>query len=112
MQGDINYDPGADWVGDAKGKKNMEFPDFFDAVFELADVWCGRMEVQGQADPQACCCSACAFLALPTCPPVPPLPTVPIPRCPKVCAPEYAKLLTDLLVDAMAQEAQIGLFSK
>jgi len=39
MEGDIDYDPEEDWLDDNKGKEQMEYPDFFDAMFELADMW-------------------------------------------------------------------------
>ena len=39
MKGDIDYDPEEDWLDDNKGKAQMEYPDFFDAMFELADMW-------------------------------------------------------------------------
>ena len=39
MKGDIMYDPEEDWLDDNKGKPQMDFPDFFDAMFELADTW-------------------------------------------------------------------------
>lgn len=28
-----------DWAKDARGKKRMEFSDFFAALFEIVDVW-------------------------------------------------------------------------
>ena len=34
-----SYDPEEDWLDDNKGKPQMDFPDFFDAMFELADMW-------------------------------------------------------------------------
>ena len=40
MKGDITYDPEEDWLDDNKGKPQMDYPDFFDAMFELADMWC------------------------------------------------------------------------
>ncbi|GAX74740.1 hypothetical protein CEUSTIGMA_g2187.t1 [Chlamydomonas eustigma] len=40
MQGDIEYDPEEDWLDDNKGQDVMGYPDFFDALFELADMWC------------------------------------------------------------------------
>ncbi|GAX74551.1 hypothetical protein CEUSTIGMA_g2001.t1 [Chlamydomonas eustigma] len=43
MKGDINYDPEEDWLDDNKGQDSMGFPDFFDAMFELADMWCESM---------------------------------------------------------------------
>ena len=33
------YDPEEDWLDDNKGKVQMDYPDFFDATFELADMW-------------------------------------------------------------------------
>ncbi len=39
MKGDMQYDPEADWLEDNKGQDVMRFPDFFDALFELADMW-------------------------------------------------------------------------
>ena len=36
MQGDINYDPEEDWLDDNKGMDQMDYPNFFDAMFELA----------------------------------------------------------------------------
>ena len=49
MEGDLDYDPEEDWLDDNKGKPNMEFPDFFDAMFELADVWCDQISAQDYA---------------------------------------------------------------
>ncbi|GAX76045.1 hypothetical protein CEUSTIGMA_g3488.t1 [Chlamydomonas eustigma] len=40
MEGDIEYDPEEDWLDDNKGQDVMGYPDFFDALFELADMWC------------------------------------------------------------------------
>ncbi|GAX74739.1 hypothetical protein CEUSTIGMA_g2186.t1 [Chlamydomonas eustigma] len=40
MEPDLNYDPEEDWENDSKGKAMMDYPDFFDAMFELADLWC------------------------------------------------------------------------
>jgi hypothetical protein len=37
MEADIGYDPGEDWEGDSRGRPMMDFPSFFDAMFELAD---------------------------------------------------------------------------
>ena len=37
MEGDITYDPKEDWEGDSRGRPAMDFPVFFDAMFELAD---------------------------------------------------------------------------
>ena len=71
MKGDIMYDPEEDWLDDNKGKAQMEYPDFFDAMFELADMW-----------------------------------------CPDVNAADYAKLLNQLLEDAIEQEKISGMFSK
>ena len=34
-----SYDPEEDWLDDNKGEPQMDFPDFFDAMFELADMW-------------------------------------------------------------------------
>ena len=39
MDGDVEYDPEEDWLDDNKGKDHMDYPDFFDAMFELADMW-------------------------------------------------------------------------
>ena len=39
MDGDMEYDPEEDWLDDNKGKDLMDYPDFFDAMFELADMW-------------------------------------------------------------------------
>ena len=41
---DKNFDPSDDWEGDCKGNTNMNYPDFFDAVFELADMWCDSVD--------------------------------------------------------------------
>ena len=43
MDPDPFYDPKDDWECDSKGKARMDYPDFFDAMFELAD---GAMAVQ------------------------------------------------------------------
>ena len=37
MEGNEDYDPADDWESDSKGKPHMDYPDFFDALFELAD---------------------------------------------------------------------------
>jgi hypothetical protein len=42
MQGDVEYDPEEDWLDDNKGLDIMGYPDFFDALFELADMWLVR----------------------------------------------------------------------
>ncbi|KAG7395471.1 hypothetical protein PHYBOEH_003701 [Phytophthora boehmeriae] len=34
-----------DWIRDSKGESTMGFADFFDSVFELADLWCETIEV-------------------------------------------------------------------
>ena len=39
MKGDMNYEPEEDWLDDNKGLDIMGFPNFFDAIFELADMW-------------------------------------------------------------------------
>ena len=41
MAPDPNYDPEEDWVSDTKGgtEQYMLYPQFFDAMFELADMW-------------------------------------------------------------------------
>lgn len=39
MQADIEYDPEEDWLDDNKGLTDMAWPNFFDALFELADMW-------------------------------------------------------------------------
>ena len=39
MQADIEYDPEEDWLDDNKGLPDMAWPNFFDALFELADMW-------------------------------------------------------------------------
>lgn len=39
LTGDIDYDPEEDWVADCKGHKIIQYPDFFDSMFELADMW-------------------------------------------------------------------------
>ena len=44
MKGDITYDPEEDWLDDNKGKPQMDYPDFFDAMFELADMWCDTVD--------------------------------------------------------------------
>ena len=38
------YDPEEDWLDDNKGKEQMDYPDFFDALFELADMWCDTVD--------------------------------------------------------------------
>ena len=48
MKGDIGYDPLEDWAGDSKGKEQMDFIDFYDAMFELADVWCPKVLAKGR----------------------------------------------------------------
>ena len=49
MEGDPDYDPEEDWLDDNKGKPHMDFPDFFDAMFELADVWCEKISAENYA---------------------------------------------------------------
>ena len=39
IEADWNYDPEDDWKSDSRGKELMQYPDFFDALFELADMW-------------------------------------------------------------------------
>ena len=39
LKADPNYDPSEDWLDDNKGLPYMDFPNFFDALFELADMW-------------------------------------------------------------------------
>eukprot|EP00798_Chlamydomonas_sp_ICE-L_P018472 gene18472-24964_t len=39
MDADMNYDPTDDWVEDCKGADPMDYPSFFDCMFELADMW-------------------------------------------------------------------------
>jgi hypothetical protein len=39
MQADPDYDPEEDWDADSKGADIMSYPDFFDSLFELADMW-------------------------------------------------------------------------
>jgi hypothetical protein len=39
MEGDVEYNPEEDWLDDNKGLESMAYPDFFDALFELADMW-------------------------------------------------------------------------
>ena len=43
MQPDLDYDPSEDYVHDSKGNEEsaegMQWPDFYDALFELADLW-------------------------------------------------------------------------
>ncbi|GAX74549.1 hypothetical protein CEUSTIGMA_g1999.t1 [Chlamydomonas eustigma] len=50
MKGDINYDPEEDWLDDNKGQDSMGFPDFFDAMFELADMWCDDVSAPSYAE--------------------------------------------------------------
>ncbi|KAF4318775.1 hypothetical protein BBO99_00007054 [Phytophthora kernoviae] len=35
-----------DWIRDSKGESTMGFADFFDSVFELADLWCETIDVE------------------------------------------------------------------
>ena len=37
LEADLSYDPSEDWESDCKGKPQMDYPDFFDAMFDLAD---------------------------------------------------------------------------
>ena len=46
MEGELDYDPEEDWLDDNKGKPHMEFPEFFDAMFELADVWTDQISAK------------------------------------------------------------------
>lgn len=39
MAADPSYDPTEDWAADCKGHDIMMYPDFFDSLFELADMW-------------------------------------------------------------------------
>ena len=39
IKADLDYDPSEDWEQDSKGKDIMNWPDFYDALFELADLW-------------------------------------------------------------------------
>ena len=39
MDADPEYDPEEDWLDDNKGEDSMAYPNFFDAMFELADMW-------------------------------------------------------------------------
>eukprot|EP00198_Chlamydomonas_reinhardtii_P007981 XP_001697318.1 predicted protein [Chlamydomonas reinhardtii] len=39
LPSDPDYDPAEDWLDDNKGLPYMDFPNFFDAMFELADMW-------------------------------------------------------------------------
>ncbi|KAG2433580.1 hypothetical protein HYH02_012512 [Chlamydomonas schloesseri] len=41
---DPDYDPAEDWVDDNKGLPYMDFPNFFDAMFELADMWSDNVD--------------------------------------------------------------------
>ena len=34
------------WLMSTQGKPIMDFPDFFDALFELADIWCDKISAQ------------------------------------------------------------------
>ena len=34
-----------DWTEDVKGAEAMDFPCFFDSIFELADIWCSGVAV-------------------------------------------------------------------
>ena len=43
------YDPEEDWLDDNKGKEQMDYPDFFDALFELADMWCDTVHAADYA---------------------------------------------------------------
>ena len=45
LKPDPNYDPREDWECDSKGKPKMDFPDYFDAMFELAD---GEMDANSE----------------------------------------------------------------
>ena len=46
MKGDMNYDPEEDWLDDNKGLDIMAYPNFFDAMFELADMWCESVSAE------------------------------------------------------------------
>ncbi|POM78340.1 Hypothetical protein PHPALM_4138, partial [Phytophthora palmivora] len=35
-----------DWIRDSKGESMMSFSNFFDSVFELADLWCETIDVE------------------------------------------------------------------
>ncbi len=39
LQGDIMFDPEADWEDDNNGKDKMDFKAFFEVMFELVDKW-------------------------------------------------------------------------
>ncbi len=39
MQGEITYDPEEDWYDDNTGRSAMDFTNFFDALFEVPDMW-------------------------------------------------------------------------
>ncbi|GAX74547.1 hypothetical protein CEUSTIGMA_g1997.t1 [Chlamydomonas eustigma] len=43
IQGEITYDPEDDWQEDNHGRDKMEFSDFFDSLFEVADMWCEKI---------------------------------------------------------------------
>ena len=44
------YDPKEDWEADCKGHQMMCFPEFFSALFELADVWCPTVVAEDYAE--------------------------------------------------------------
>eukprot|EP00198_Chlamydomonas_reinhardtii_P012090 XP_001701427.1 predicted protein [Chlamydomonas reinhardtii] len=46
LKADPDYDPSEDWLDDNKGLPYMDFPNFFDAMFELADMWAEGTDVR------------------------------------------------------------------
>ena len=44
------YDPMEDWEADSEGQQMMRFPEFFSALFELADVWCPTVVAEDYAE--------------------------------------------------------------
>lgn len=47
---DADYDPADDWIADSDSKAIMHFPAFFDALFELADMWCTSVCAEDYAE--------------------------------------------------------------
>ncbi|GAX75990.1 hypothetical protein CEUSTIGMA_g3433.t1 [Chlamydomonas eustigma] len=49
IRGEITYDPEDDWREDNHGRDQMEFSEFFDSLFEVADMWCEKISASDYA---------------------------------------------------------------
>jgi hypothetical protein len=49
LEPEAAYDPSQDWESVLKGKDLMCYPDFFDNLFELTDLWCEEVSAEAYA---------------------------------------------------------------